>query len=66
VPRVIQVLAEIPLLGTGKTDYVQLKKLAEETAGATAAGAADPTGTAAPADRTAPTAPAAKVPVDPA
>jgi acyl-[acyl-carrier-protein]-phospholipid O-acyltransferase/long-chain-fatty-acid--[acyl-carrier-protein] ligase len=29
VPRVIQVLDEIPLLGTGKTDYVQLKKMAE-------------------------------------
>jgi hypothetical protein len=26
------VLQEIPLLGTGKTDYVQLKKLAEESA----------------------------------
>jgi acyl-[acyl-carrier-protein]-phospholipid O-acyltransferase / long-chain-fatty-acid--[acyl-carrier-protein] ligase len=32
VPRVIKVLQEIPLLGTGKTDYVQLKKLAEESA----------------------------------
>src|SRR3954466_13419250 len=31
VPRVIQLVKEIPLLGTGKTDYVQLKKLAEET-----------------------------------
>src|SRR5262249_5901669 len=29
VPRVIQFVREIPLLGTGKTDYVQLKKLAE-------------------------------------
>jgi acyl-[acyl-carrier-protein]-phospholipid O-acyltransferase / long-chain-fatty-acid--[acyl-carrier-protein] ligase len=36
VPRVIQVLEEIPVLGTGKTDYVQLKKLAE---GSTAAAA---------------------------
>jgi acyl-[acyl-carrier-protein]-phospholipid O-acyltransferase/long-chain-fatty-acid--[acyl-carrier-protein] ligase len=31
VPRIIQVVSEIPLLGTGKTDYVQLKKLAEAT-----------------------------------
>jgi acyl-[acyl-carrier-protein]-phospholipid O-acyltransferase/long-chain-fatty-acid--[acyl-carrier-protein] ligase len=38
VPRVIQLLREIPLLGTGKTDYVQLKKLAEDsTASASAA-----------------------------
>jgi acyl-[acyl-carrier-protein]-phospholipid O-acyltransferase/long-chain-fatty-acid--[acyl-carrier-protein] ligase len=36
VPRVIQFLEEIPLLGTGKTDYVQLKKLADETAPAAA------------------------------
>ncbi|MBS0418705.1 MAG: bifunctional acyl-ACP--phospholipid O-acyltransferase/long-chain-fatty-acid--ACP ligase [Proteobacteria bacterium] len=36
VPRVIQVLEEIPLLGTGKTDYVQLKKMAEETTAAAA------------------------------
>ena len=34
VPRVIQHVAEIPLLGTGKTDYVQLKKLAEEAVAA--------------------------------
>jgi len=34
VPRVIQVLDEMPLLGTGKTDYVQLKKLADATGGA--------------------------------
>jgi acyl-[acyl-carrier-protein]-phospholipid O-acyltransferase/long-chain-fatty-acid--[acyl-carrier-protein] ligase len=36
VPRVIRVLEEIPLLGTGKTDYVQLKKMAEEGAAAAA------------------------------
>jgi acyl-[acyl-carrier-protein]-phospholipid O-acyltransferase/long-chain-fatty-acid--[acyl-carrier-protein] ligase len=36
VPRVIQVLEEIPLLGTGKTDYVRLKKLAEEGTAAAA------------------------------
>jgi acyl-[acyl-carrier-protein]-phospholipid O-acyltransferase/long-chain-fatty-acid--[acyl-carrier-protein] ligase len=30
VPRQIVRLAAIPLLGTGKTDYVQLKRLAEE------------------------------------
>jgi acyl-[acyl-carrier-protein]-phospholipid O-acyltransferase/long-chain-fatty-acid--[acyl-carrier-protein] ligase len=29
VPRAIVCLAEIPLLGTGKTDYVRLKTLAE-------------------------------------
>jgi acyl-[acyl-carrier-protein]-phospholipid O-acyltransferase/long-chain-fatty-acid--[acyl-carrier-protein] ligase len=49
VPRIIQVVREIPLLGTGKTDYVQLKKLAEasgavassaEASGSTAVSAA--------------------------
>ena len=29
VPRVIARVPEIPMLGTGKTDYVQLKKMAE-------------------------------------
>jgi acyl-[acyl-carrier-protein]-phospholipid O-acyltransferase/long-chain-fatty-acid--[acyl-carrier-protein] ligase len=37
VPRVIQFVSEIPLLGTGKTDYVQLKKRAEATAAAASA-----------------------------
>ena len=30
VPRAVVVLEEIPLLGTGKTDYVRLKQLAEQ------------------------------------
>ncbi|MFM2287418.1 MAG: hypothetical protein RL684_561, partial [Pseudomonadota bacterium] len=30
VPRQVLHVATIPLLGTGKTDYVQLKRLAEE------------------------------------
>ena len=29
VPRVVVTLKEIPALGTGKTDYVRLKNLAE-------------------------------------
>ena len=33
VPRVIQRIEAIPLLGSGKTDYVTLKKMAEATAG---------------------------------
>jgi acyl-[acyl-carrier-protein]-phospholipid O-acyltransferase/long-chain-fatty-acid--[acyl-carrier-protein] ligase len=32
VPKIVRHLEAIPLLGTGKTDYVQLKKLAEATA----------------------------------
>ncbi len=34
VPRVVHSIAEIPLLGTGKTDYVRLKSMAQD--GATA------------------------------
>jgi acyl-[acyl-carrier-protein]-phospholipid O-acyltransferase/long-chain-fatty-acid--[acyl-carrier-protein] ligase len=30
VPRILKTVVEIPLLGTGKTDYVQLKKLAQD------------------------------------
>jgi acyl-[acyl-carrier-protein]-phospholipid O-acyltransferase/long-chain-fatty-acid--[acyl-carrier-protein] ligase len=33
VARVLIRVAEIPLLGTGKTDYVRLKSIAEEGAG---------------------------------
>ncbi|QAU33028.1 bifunctional acyl-ACP--phospholipid O-acyltransferase/long-chain-fatty-acid--ACP ligase [Janthinobacterium sp. 17J80-10] len=40
VPRVIHHIDAIPLLGSGKTDYVTLKRMAEETA-STAASAAD-------------------------
>jgi acyl-[acyl-carrier-protein]-phospholipid O-acyltransferase/long-chain-fatty-acid--[acyl-carrier-protein] ligase len=38
VPRTVVALAEIPMLGTGKTDYVRLKTLAETPAGAALAG----------------------------
>jgi acyl-[acyl-carrier-protein]-phospholipid O-acyltransferase/long-chain-fatty-acid--[acyl-carrier-protein] ligase len=34
VPRIVRVVEEIPLLGTGKTDYVRLKQMAEALAGA--------------------------------
>jgi len=37
VPRIVVSVAEIPLLGTGKTDYVRLKSLAEATASTAAA-----------------------------
>jgi len=37
VPRVIRVVSAIPLLGSGKTDYVSLKKMAEETVSSAAA-----------------------------
>jgi acyl-[acyl-carrier-protein]-phospholipid O-acyltransferase / long-chain-fatty-acid--[acyl-carrier-protein] ligase len=40
VPRSVVKLADIPLLGTGKTDYVRLKAIAEAPAGAVAAEAA--------------------------
>ncbi|HKY01550.1 MAG TPA: bifunctional acyl-ACP--phospholipid O-acyltransferase/long-chain-fatty-acid--ACP ligase [Burkholderiales bacterium] len=36
VPRVLRHVDAIPLLGTGKTDYVQLKKMAEEESGVAA------------------------------
>jgi acyl-[acyl-carrier-protein]-phospholipid O-acyltransferase/long-chain-fatty-acid--[acyl-carrier-protein] ligase len=29
VPRVVETVSAIPLLGTGKTDYVRLKQMAE-------------------------------------
>src|SRR5579859_191757 len=31
VPRILKTIAAIPLLGSGKTDYVQLKKMAEDS-----------------------------------
>ena len=37
VPRIIRVVSEIPLLGSGKTDYMSLKKMAEETLSSAAA-----------------------------
>jgi len=40
VPRIVQTVSEIPLLGTGKTDYVRLKQMAEaNTPGAATAAA---------------------------
>jgi acyl-[acyl-carrier-protein]-phospholipid O-acyltransferase / long-chain-fatty-acid--[acyl-carrier-protein] ligase len=38
VPRVVQRLSEIPPLGTGKTDYVRLKQMAETATHVSAAG----------------------------
>ena len=37
VPRVVEAVSTIPLLGSGKTDYVKLKQMAEATLNASAA-----------------------------
>ena len=37
VPRVVEAVSAIPLLGSGKTDYVKLKQMAEATLNASAA-----------------------------
>jgi acyl-[acyl-carrier-protein]-phospholipid O-acyltransferase/long-chain-fatty-acid--[acyl-carrier-protein] ligase len=37
VPRVVETVSAIPLLGSGKTDYVKLKQMAEATLNASAA-----------------------------
>ena len=37
VPRVVESVSAIPLLGSGKTDYVRLKQMAEATANTSAA-----------------------------
>jgi acyl-[acyl-carrier-protein]-phospholipid O-acyltransferase/long-chain-fatty-acid--[acyl-carrier-protein] ligase len=38
VPRIVVTLLELPLLGTGKTDYVRLKTLAESPTSASPTG----------------------------
>jgi acyl-[acyl-carrier-protein]-phospholipid O-acyltransferase / long-chain-fatty-acid--[acyl-carrier-protein] ligase len=40
VPRIVQTITEIPMLGTGKTDYVRLKQMAEATSNVAATAAA--------------------------